>query len=434
LAQRIKKEVFALRSMNSSRDLLLTCFAAALRAVDARRCVHESLRQRPPGGRWHLIGVGKAAAAMAMGARDALGADLTTALVIVPREHTPPDFPRDQPGWVRIESAHPLPDATSIAAGETLVAHVASLPRRANVLCVVSGGASSLVELPRAGLTLEDIQCVNRWALASGASISTINAVRRRLSRLKGGGLATILGDRRVLALMISDVPRDDPGTIGSGLLHATPRNASPASDEVVRAITTAEVQDILRRAMDAQPPADRVRRVTTRVVATSRVACEEALRVAREDGHRVVHSHLRFAGEAKTLGEIFVAKLARLPSGTVFAQGGESTVTLPAIVGRGGRNQHLALSAAIALERKPESKIVLLSAGTDGIDGATTDAGAVVDSGTCNRGRDAGFDPQHSLAAADSGTFLDAAGDLVHTGATLTNVGDLVLGVNGGG
>jgi hydroxypyruvate reductase len=328
-----------------------------------------------------------------------------------------------------------MPDASSLAAGDGLAMHVQSLPRRARVLCLVSGGASSLVERPRAGLTLADIQRVNRWALTSGAPISTINAVRRELSTLKGGGLAALLGERRPLALMISDVPDDDPRTLGSGLLHAPLLMASESRDETLRSIADADIQDILRRARTTPDRDVRARRVTTRMLASSRTACEAAARVARDAGHRVIHDRRRFDGQAGALGEALVLRLTRVPAGTVFVQGGESTVALPAHPGRGGRNQHLALSASLAIERNQRaSGITLLAAGTDGIDGATADAGALVDAGTCNRARDAGFDPQHSLAVADSGTLLGAAGDLVHTGATLTNVGDLVLGVCGGG
>jgi glycerate 2-kinase len=141
-----------------------------------------------------------------------------------------------------------------------------------------------------------------------------------------------------------------------------------------------------------------------------------------------------RLDGDAAELGVRLVESLARRPAGIVQVRGGESTVRLPAQPGRGGRNQHLALAAALELERRGLHSVSLLAAGTDGIDGASRDAGALVDDETCQRGRDAGGDPAVSLARADSGTFLEAAGDLLHTGPTLTNVGDLVLGLRLGG
>ena len=140
-----------------------------------------------------------------------------------------------------------------------------------------------------------------------------------------------------------------------------------------------------------------------------------------------------RYAGDAAQLGQRFARELARLPAGIVLVRCGESTVRLPPAPGRGGRNQHLALAAAIELEHRGVAGACLLVAGTDGIDGASPDAGAVVDAGTCVRARDGGFDPRVSLAQADSGSLLEASGDLLHTGATLTNVGDLVLALNPG-
>jgi hydroxypyruvate reductase len=137
-----------------------------------------------------------------------------------------------------------------------------------------------------------------------------------------------------------------------------------------------------------------------------------------------------RLTGDAATVGRRLAGKLRALPPGTLQVWGGETTVALPSRSGRGGRNQHLALAAAIEIERRPATPAALLAAGTDGIDGASPDAGALVDAGTCLRGRDAGFDPHVSLERADSGSFLEASGDLLHTGATLTNVGDLVLGL----
>jgi len=296
-------------------------------------------------------------------------------------------------------SSHPVPDERSLAAGENVTTCVSSLAADAQLLFLVSGGASSLVETLRPGCSLADLQALNRWALDSGAPIAEINARRRQLSRLKGGGLAVLAGNRRTLALMISDVPGDDPRVIGSGLLHAF----APSSE------------------------LGPVPRVPVRTVATLRMACRAAADAARRHGLTATVSPRRLTGDAAALGVALAGKARRLPAGTLQVWGGESTVTLPPRPGRGGRNQHLALAAAIEFERRP-SPVVLLAAGTDGIDGATADAGAIVDPATCLRGRDAGFDPHVSLAAADSGSFLEAAGDLLHTGATLTNVGDVVL------
>jgi hydroxypyruvate reductase len=173
---------------------------------------------------------------------------------------------------------------------------------------------------------------------------------------------------------------------------------------------------------------------VPVRIVASLGTACRAAAAAARAQGLQARVVRARIDGDAAELGVRFVASLARQPEGTVQVRGGESTVRLPAQPGRGGRNQHLALAAALELERRELHDASLLAAGTDGIDGASSDAGALVDDETCQRGRDAGSDPAVSLARADSGTFLEAAGDLLHTGPTLTNVGDLVLGLRLGG
>ena len=386
-------------SVLTARQLLLDCYRAALDVVDARQCVRDALLRRPIHGDWHVIAVGKAAGAMAQGAIEALGPRLSGGRVVVPPDHLPAGFAGDAHCLEVLVSSHPVPDERSLVAGENVATYVSSLAADARLLFLVSGGASSLVETLRPGFSLADLQALNHRALDSGVPIAEINARRRQLSRLKGGGLAVLAGNRRTLALMISDVPGDDPRVIGSGLLHAF----APSSE------------------------LGPVPRVPVRTVATLRMACRAGADAARRHGLTATVSPRRLAGDAAALGVALATKARRLPARALQVWGGESTVTLPVHPGRGGRNQHLALAAAIDFERRP-SPVVLLAAGTDGIDGSSTDAGAIVDSATCLRGRDAGFDPHVSLAAADSGSFLEAAGDLLHTGATLTNVGDLVL------
>lgn len=411
-----------------ARDSLLACFHAAIAAVDARRSVARNLRDQPLGGDWHLIAVGKAAGAMAAGALDVLGSRVIGGLVVLPPGHLPTGCSLEPSPLRVVESAHPVPDSRSLAAGDALIEHVAGLRSDAQVLGLVSGGASSLVEALLPGLQLGDLQRFNQWALGSGLPVGAVNTLRRRLSRLKGGGLARLLGERRAVAMLVSDVPGDDPRTIGSGLLHADPERqiALPGASSMPR-----DVADIFARA-GAQPDVTRTRRVPVRMVATLRQAREAAAAAARSQGFDVKLARNRYAGDADALGARFARSVARGATRTIHVWGGEATVRLPDAPGRGGRNQHLALSAAMALEHAGEAW--LLAAGTDGIDGVTADAGAIVDAETCERGRDAGFDPHVSLADADSGSFLEASGDLVHTGPTLTNVGDLVLALRWGG
>lgn len=376
------------------REVLLDCFNAALAAVDARRAVELQLAQRPLRGQWHLIAIGKAAGAMAQGAMAALGSQVEGGLVVLPDGYLPRGFDAAGHGLEVLQSAHPLPDERSLAAGARVADYVLALPGDAAVLCLISGGASSLVESLVPGKTLADLQALNRWALQSGAPIAEINAARRQLSRLKGGGLARMAGDRKLHALMISDVPGDDPRIIGSGLLHGDAARCQ----------------------------------VPVRIVASIGHACRAAVAAGRAHGLQTRIVRARFAGDAVELGKRIAASLARQAPGVLQVRGGESTVRLPAQPGRGGRNQHLALAAALELERLQLHGAHVLAAGTDGIDGASDDAGALVDAATCLRARDSGCDAYQSLARADSGTLLEAAGDLLHTGPTTTNVGDLVL------
>ncbi|MGB7904835.1 MAG: DUF4147 domain-containing protein [Steroidobacteraceae bacterium] len=413
------------------RRILLDCYRAALVAVDARRAVQRELARQPLQGRWHVVAVGKAAAAMAQGAVDALGSQIAGGVIVIPVGHLPAGFDPATHGLHVTCGSHPLPDEASLAAGQLVADFVTGLDAQAQVLFLVSGGVSSLVDWLVPGASLADLQALNRWALQSGASIARVNAVRRRISRLKGGGLACIARGRRTQALMISDVPGDDPRVIGSGLLHAFP---DEVADEPGTAALPPELRDLLDRLHPNRKTIAGVPEVPVRIVASLRSACQAAAAAARAQGLKARAVRARIDGDAAELGARFVASLARHPAGIVQVRGGESTVRLPAQPGRGGRNQHLALAAALELERRGLREASLLAAGTDGIDGASDDAGALVDDETCQRGRDAGCDPAVSLACADSGTFLEAAGDLLHTGPTLTNVGDLVLGLRLGG
>ena len=406
---------------SGSRPLLLECFGAALDAVDGRRSVRRQLERAPLDGRWHVVAIGKAAGAMAAGAIDGLGERAVQALVVTVPGHGATSDVLQRAGVRVIESAHPRPDANSLAAGHAVIEFVAALPRSARLLWLISGGASSLVEVLRPGITLGELQLVNDWLLGSGLGIASINAVRRRMSRLKGGGLAAIAAPHPGLALMISDVPDDDPAVIGSGLLHRSPgRPSLPRSlpDDVAEVLACCPARGHVA-----------VPRVPARIVASNRHARAAARECARGRGCRVVRAGRgQFAGDAVALGREFARRIAAAAPGTLWVWGGESTVALPANPGRGGRNQQLALAAALAMTGG--TGLTLLAAGTDGIDGASEDAGAIVDDATCARGTEAGLDALEFLSRADSGAYLEECGDLLHTGPTGTNVGDLVLGL----
>ena len=319
----------------------------------------------------------------------------------------------------QLVAGHPVPDQNTLAAGARLLDLLASMPSDRRILFLISGGSSSLVEVLPPGTSLQDLQQLNTWALASGRDIEALNSIRKRLSLLKGGRLLSHLGGHEALALLISDVPGDDPNVIGSGLVGESPAELLPSN-------LPSWLNALLARA-SAADPAVRSCRITRRVIATLDDALAAAELAGRAMGFPTGRDLRRFAGDAIELATGFCHELKVVPPG-LRIWGGESTVRLPAKPGRGGRNQHLALAAARLLVSHDE--LTLLAAGTDGTDGPTSDAGAIVDSETVERGTLSGLDADDCLARADSGAFLEASGDLVHSGPTGTNVGDLVLGI----
>lgn len=397
------------------RRHLLDFYRAALVAVDGRTCVARALQTMPLDAPVSLIALGKAACAMAQGARDMLGDAIAAALVVTKHGHAEP-LP-----WDVIEAGHPLPDEHSLEAGERLLEFAARLPARGTVLVLLSGGASALVEAPPPGVTLEQLRATNEWLLASGLSIHEMNVIRKRLSRIKGGRLAKLLGPRRVVCLAISDVPGDDPRAIGSGPLTADDREFG----------STVKLPEFLQQMIARAEPVPRAddpcfSTVRFEIVATNTDARAAAARAAQAAGFRITNDAPLLTGDAAEAGRELARALSGLPAHTVLIRGGEPTMRLPPTVGRGGRAQHLALAAAIALAGR--RGVALLAVGTDGTDGPTDDAGALVDGDTVARGELGGLDPKRALVAADAGSFLEAAGDLVHTGPTGTNVMDIMI------
>ena len=329
---------------------------------------------------------------MALGAHDALGDSLQNTLVITKDDHVAPQT-YGLPNVEIIESAHPMPDQRSLAAGERLLRWVDELPADVEPLFLISGGASSLVESLVPGATFAQLTALNARGLASGMTIGELNAQRSQLSQIKGGRLAARLAGRPARALFISDVPGHDPAVIGSGLM-----GPSSGDDHIERVVVAS-----IDHAMD-------------------RVRAE-----AQKLGLAVTRDPRAFDGAVDRLAVRFSHEL-HMSLSQVCVWGGESTVQLPEEPGRGGRNQHLALSAARIIAG--HENLLLLVAGTDGTDGVTSDAGALVDGETCSRVALAELDVQDCLQRADSGTALAAAGDLIHTGPTGTNVGDIVIGL----
>ncbi len=403
------------------REPLLRCYRAALEAVAGERVTARALEHNHPEGPVRVVAIGKAAAAMYRGAWRVLGDAIEQALVITKRGHL--DGLRPSPRLKLMEAGHPWPDEASLAAGEALVEMIERAPEKAPFLFLISGGSSALVERLPPGIDLADLRRANDHLLASGLDIGAMNQVRKRLSALKGGRLAHHLAGRPARVLLISDVPGDDPATIGSGLLVADVPPETELEPELPRWL-----RDLMARGLPAPLPDDPLfDSISVELVATLDDARRAAAAEGRRLGHAVFEESAVIRGDALVVGAQLASRLLEGEAG-LYVWGGETTVTLPPSPGRGGRNQALALAAAIELEGRDD--VALLAAGTDGSDGPTEEAGAVVDGATCHRGRAAGLDPERALAGADSGTFLAASGDLLRTGPTGTNVMDLVLAI----
>jgi hydroxypyruvate reductase len=410
-------------SVADIRADLLAIYRAGLEAVDGHACVSRFLGTRPPSGTVSLVAIGKAACAMAAGARATLGARLDQALVITKTGHLAPVLQQD-PRFVCREAGHPVPDADSLAAGQALVRFLQQIPDANELLVLISGGTSSLVEVLPEPVNLDALQALNGWLLGSGLPVQDINRVRCAVSRIKCGRLARWLGPQPVTVLLLSDVAGDDPAAIGSGLLYPTP--ARPL-DEIPLPDWIAEM---VHACQNEPAPVNNELTMQNHIIAGLGDALDAACRHARRLGYTATVVNPELSGDALQAGREIASMLVGKPAGA-WLWGGETTVDLPPQAGRGGRCQSLALAAACALAG--QEQIVLLAAGTDGSDGPGTVAGAMVDGTTLERGAASGLDAARCLQRADAGTFLEASGDLVVTGPTGTNVTDLVVAIKTG-
>jgi hydroxypyruvate reductase len=402
------------------RNALLEIYQAALRRVEGRGAVSNWLRHNPCPDRLRVIAIGKAAQSMAWGAHDVLDDKIEQALIISKQGHLDHAWCHRH-GWVAHESAHPVPDESSLEAGQKLLQFIAD-DTQSPLLFLISGGTSSLVEVTIDGVGLDDLARVNHWLLGSGLDILQMNTVRKALSQIKGGGLLAYLTQSEVVGLAISDVPGDDPAAIGSGLLIQ-----DEGLLERLRALTLPPwLREKLQR-IDRQWVAAAKSQPKFEIVANLQLARKAAAEHAASLGYRVSLRGEFLRGDAAATGKALAQALLQGPPGIVI-WGGETTVDLPPDPGQGGRNQHLALAAA--QELAGASDCYLLAVGTDGSDGPTQDAGALVDGGTIARAALHGKSAERSLAHADSGHLLEVSGDLITTGPTGTNVMDLVIGL----
>ena len=389
----------------------------------------------PPKGRTLVLGAGKAGGAMAA-AVDALwpqGAPLS-GLVVTRYHHVPPAY-KAKPGRIEVvEASHPVPDAAGERAAQRILELTQGLTADDLVLCLVSGGASALLSLPAPGLSLEDKRAINKALLASGAAIDEMNCVRKHLSAIKGGRLAARCAPARVVTLLISDVPGDDPAVIGSGPTVPDPTTCADALRILQRYgldIPPAARAGLGSGAFETPKPGDaRFAGHQVHMIATPQQSLEAAAARARAVG---VEAHIlsdEIEGESREVGKVHAA-LARAVAhrGQPFAKpcvilsGGETTVTVKHKGGRGGRAGEFLLGCAIALQGQPG--VHVLAADTDGIDGIEDNAGAVVTPDTLARALDAGMKAAEYLDRNEAYSFFAGLGDLVVPGPTFTNVND---------
>jgi glycerate 2-kinase len=437
-----------MRSLTQLRQDAREIFEAGVRAVDPAELVERHLRRQDAvleiGGRRYdlssyrniyLAGAGKASAPMASAVETILGESLRAGIVIVKYGHSV------ALNKVKVvEAGHPVPDEAGVRAAREMIAMLSPLAENDFVLCLISGGSSALLSFPADNLNLEDKQMTTQLLLDCGAKIQEINAIRKHISSVKGGRLAQVAYPATVVSLILSDVVGDPIESIGSGPTAPDTTRFSDSlsiiesyglSDSIPVAVRTLLESGAKGNIPETPKPGDPIfDKVQNIIIGNNRTALLAATQRAKALGYHTLLLTSFFEGEARgaALFHTAIAKEilstdnpARRPACVI--SGGETTVTVRGD-GLGGRNQEFALAAAIEIEGIEGA--VILSGGTDGTDGPTDAAGAIVDGITVERGKNHGLDANHYLKRNDSYRFLTATNDLLFTGPTLTNVMDL--------
>lgn len=414
-----------LRPMDIKKQTFLTSlFDAAVQAADPRYAMRDVLPDAPK-GRTIVIGAGKGAAQMAQ-ALEALWEGPLEGCVV-----TRYGYGASCEQINVLEAAHPVPDDAGLTASEALLDTVANLTNDDLVIALICGGGSALLPAPPEGCTLEDEQALNRALLASGAPISEMNAIRKHFSKIKGGRLALAAHPARVVSLIVSDVPGDDPAQVASGPTVPCDVTKSTAL-QIMKDRNIALPDQILQNLIDAPDPNDpRLAKNEIHIIASAKLSLEAAARAARAQGIPAVILSDAIEGEARDIGLMHAAlalETARndrpfVPP-VVLLSGGETTVTLGDVrSGRGGRNTEFLLAFAEAISGQPG--IAAFAADTDGIDGSEDNAGAFADGTTSAKMTAAGLPPKAAMAAHDAWGAFKAAGSLFAPGPTGTNVND---------
>ncbi len=428
----------------------LDIFLAGVAAVEPRGAVKAHLRRNeqrleigetsidlPDNGRVFIIGAGKAAGPMAAAVEELLGERIAGGIAVTKYGHGV-----ELKHTTLLEAGHPVPDQNGLDASFKIMGMLELAGHQDLVICLISGGGSALLPCPAEDLSLGDKMTVTQQLLDCGATIGEINTVRKHLSKLKGGGLARLAAPARLVTLILSDVVGDPLDVIASGPTVADPSTYGQALEILNRYGLTDEVPEKVRHYLEQgdaglldetpKPGEPLFSQNLNLLVGTNRLAVEAAAAKASDLGYHPLILSTTMTGETRHIAAAHAA-MAReiiesghpLPAPACLLSGGETTVTIKG-KGKGGRNQEFALAAALEIEGL--ANVTILSGGTDGNDGPTDAAGAVVDGSTCSRARQKGLDPRHHLEHNDAYPFFQALGDLLITGPTNTNVMDLRL------
>lgn len=413
--------------MLDSKTFLTAIFEAAVAAADPARTIRNHLPEKPM-GRTIVIGAGKGSAQMAAAFEKAWDGPIE-GLVVTRYGYAEPCERIEI-----IEAAHPVPDEAGLMASRRLLEMVSGLTEDDLVVALMSGGGSALLPSPAPGLTLADEIAVNEALLASGAPISAMNTIRKHVSTIKGGRLATAAWPAKVVSLVVSDIPGDDPALVASGPTIPGEGSRAEALDFVTAyGMKLPEAVMTYLNSTEADAPLvddARFARNEVHLIASAAVSLEAAAAEARRHGVEAVILSDSIEGEAREVGGVHAAiarevatrdRPFRKPA--LILSGGETTVTLRA-KGKGGRNSEFLLAFAIGINGL--ENIHSLAADTDGIDGSEDNAGAFADGSSVMRMRAAGIDAKAKLAGNDAWSAFDAVGDLFAPGPTGTNVNDL--------
>ncbi|WP_343562142.1 glycerate kinase type-2 family protein [Kiloniella sp. b19] len=412
------------------KTLLRSLFQAGLDAANPRLTLPGFLPE-PGKGRTIVIGAGKAGASMAKAVEENWSGELD-GLVVTRYDHDLPEGEKCRKIEV-VEASHPVPDAAGREAAERILQKVQGLNEDDLVLCLISGGGSALLSLPAEGVSLEDKQAVNKMLLKSGANIGEMNTVRKHLSAIKGGQLAAAAAPARVVSLLISDVPGDDPDVIASGPTVADPTTFDDAKAVIAKygIELPASVQAHFDKASPETPkPGDaRLAGNEVHMISAPQASLEAAAKLAQENGVTPLILGDSIEGESREVAKVMAAMARQVathgqpaPAPCVLLSGGETTVTVRG-KGRGGRNAEFLLALAIELDGAAD--IHAIAGDTDGIDGIEDNAGAMVFPDSLARAAAKGTDAKAHLANNDAYSFFESIDDLVFTGPTLTNVND---------